>query len=212
MIVTLNPSIEPDPDKVVRDINYHHPCFDLDERYHPGHDGHDEHDEHAGQDELAEPSLDDDYTDLDAEAQESLRDELQARLGAHLVRGRARVVVTDNVRTMLSIKRGQGVYTFRLHHMFVDAPPLVLRAIANYAEQQDREAAELLRAFIDSNDEAIRSRVEPRPVAIDTQGRWHNLQAIFDEINAPASPGALGPDASAAASRSSSAATRSRTS
>ena len=30
MIVTLNPSIEPDPDKVVRDINYHHPCFDLD--------------------------------------------------------------------------------------------------------------------------------------------------------------------------------------
>ena len=161
-----------------------HPCFDLDERYYPGHDGHDEHDEHAGQDELAEPSLDDDYTDLDAEAQESLRDELQARLGAHLVRGRARVVVTDNVRTMLSIKRGQGVYTFRLHHMFVDAPPLVLRAIANYAEQQDREAAELLRAFIDSNDEAIRSRVEPRPVAIDTQGRWHNLQAIFDEINA----------------------------
>jgi hypothetical protein len=150
-------------------------CFDLHDDHEYGLDGLDDP-------TPSEPSSD--WPELDAEAQEELRDELQSRLGAHLVRGRARVIVTDNVRTMLSIKRGQGVYTFRLHHMFVDAPPLVLRAVANYAEQQDREAAELLRAFIDSNDEAIRSRVEPRPFTIDTQGRWHNLQAIFDRINA----------------------------
>lgn len=143
-----------------------------------GDEGHELDDDDEG-----DPDVDRDYTELGAEAQEALRDELQARLGAHLVRGRPRVIVTDNIRTMLSIKRGHGVYTFRLHHMFVDAPPLVLKAIAHYAEQQDREAAELLRAFIDANDEAIRARTQPRPFTIDTQGRWHNLQDIFDELN-----------------------------
>lgn len=154
-------------------------AFTRDEAYvRDDHEGHDEHDE------LDEPELERDYPELGAEAQEALRDELQARLGAHLGRGRARVVITDNVRTMLSIKRGHGVYTFRLHHMFIDAPPLVLKAIASYAELQDRDASELLRAFIDANDEAIRARSEPKPFTIDTQGRWHNLQDIFDELNA----------------------------
>ncbi len=124
------------------------------------------------------------YPELSTDEQELLRNELQARLGAYLSRGRPRVVITDNVRTMLSIKRGQGVYTFRLHHMFVEAPPRVLRAVASYAETQDAEASELLRHYIDVNDENIRARTQPRPFTLDVQGRWHNLQDIFDDLNA----------------------------
>ena len=93
------------------------------------------------------------------------------------------MVITDNLRTMMSIKRGHGVYTFRLHHMFVDAPPTILRAAAAYAERQDREASDRLREFIDQNDDAIRQRRAPRSCTIDVEGRQHHLQQIFDELN-----------------------------
>lgn len=123
------------------------------------------------------------FPELPADQQEALRAQLQDRLGAYLSHGRARVMITDNMRTMMSVKRGHGVYTFRLHHMFVDAPPMVLRAAVAYAQQQDAEAAELLRAFIDANEDAIRARHEPRAFTVDVEGRHHNLQAIFDELN-----------------------------
>jgi hypothetical protein len=123
------------------------------------------------------------YPELSAQEQERLRDELQSRMAAYLRRGRPRVVVTDNLHTMLSVKRGHGVYTLRLHHMFIDAPPVVLRAAARYAESQDRDAARLLRQFIDANEQEIRKRTEPRPIPIDVQGKFHNLQDVFEELN-----------------------------
>jgi hypothetical protein len=147
----------------------------------------DDHDEHAAE----HPFTDDRFPELPPEQQEALRAELQDRLGAYLSHGRARVILTDNTRTMMSVKRGHGVYTFRLHHMFVDAPPMVLRAAVAYAQHQDGEAAELLRAFIDSNEDAIRARHESRAVSIDVEGRHHNLQQIFDALNAEYFGGAI---------------------
>jgi hypothetical protein len=130
------------------------------------------------------PFVDDDhYPELPVAEQEALRRQLQDRLAAYLSAGRARVVITDNLRTMMSIKRGHGVYTFRLHHMFVDASPTILRAVTAYAEGQDNAAAKLLREFIDQNEDAIRQRMAPRPYTIDVEGRHHDLQAIFDELN-----------------------------
>ena len=115
---------------------------------------------------------------------EDTRAELEERLGAYLSKGRPRVVVTDNVYTMVSIKRGDGVVTFRLHHMFLDAPPAVLRALGRYADKQDREAAKVLRVYIDTNDHRIRARRSPRPITVDVQGKHYNLQEIFDDLNA----------------------------
>jgi hypothetical protein len=137
------------------------------------------------------PFTDDRFPELPPEQQEALRAELQDRLGAYLSHGRARVIITDNTRTMMSVKRGHAVFTFRLHHMFVDAPPMVLRSAVAYAQHQDVEAAELLRAFIDANEDAIRARHEPRTVAVDIEGRHHNLQTIFDELNAEYFGGAI---------------------
>ncbi len=141
--------------------------------------------------EAAADTLDTRYPEIAASDQEALRTELEARMGAYLRKGRPRVVITDNLRTMLSVKRGQGVYTFRLHHMFVDAPPRVLRAVANYAESQDRVASEHLRTFIDANEDAIRRRSRTRPIPVDVAGRTHNLQAIFDQLNAHYFGGAI---------------------
>lgn len=144
------------------------------------------HDEFEAPADDGEPEFrvdDDHFFELPASEQEALRNELQERLGAYLASGRARVVITDNARTMMSIKRGQGVYTFRLHHMFLDAPPAVLRAVCAYAERRDKHATELLREFIDANEDAIRQHAAPRAVTIDVEGRHHNLQDIFDELN-----------------------------
>jgi len=122
---------------------------------------------------------------------EALRVAVQTRLRVYFTKGRPRVVFTDNLHTMLSIKRGQGVWTLRMHRMFAMAPPGVLRAVAHYAQTQDRRAAALLRRFIDHNEGLIRPQAEPRPQVIDVQGANHNLQAIFDELNARYFDGAI---------------------
>lgn len=131
------------------------------------------------------------WDDATVEERERARAELGTRLSAHLAKGRARVVVTDNLHTMVSIKRGHGVLTFRIHHMFVGAPPAVVRALARYAEKQDRDAARMLRAFIEANELRIRRRSEPRALPCDVEGKHHNLQEIFDDLNARYFDGAI---------------------
>ena len=140
---------------------------------------------------LEEPSEVDDpisrgeiaYPDATVEQQERARTELSQRISAYLDKGRARVLITDNLHTMVSIKRGQGVLTYRIHHMFLGAPPAVVRGLARYAERQDRQAAVLLRNFVDANEEQIRRRADPRSFTCDTAGRHHDLQEIFDDLN-----------------------------
>lgn len=127
----------------------------------------------------------------EAEAEER-RQGLQTRLAAYFTKGRPRVVLTDNLNTMLSIKRGQGVWTLRMHRMFAAAPPAVLRAVAQYAQSQDRRSATLLRRYIDHHEHLIRPPVEPRAQPIDVQGAHHNLKAIFDELNAEYFEGTIG--------------------
>lgn len=130
------------------------------------------------------PGQDTPYDRMSAAQRERARGDLQERLAAYVSRGRVRIVLTDNVHTMVSIKRGDGVVTFRLHHMFLGAPPIVLRELARYAEQQNRDAAKLLRAYIDANDDQVRRRDAPRPISVDVEGKYHNLQEIFDGLNA----------------------------
>lgn len=121
--------------------------------------------------------------ELDPAAEDALRQWLQRRLSAYFKSGRARIIFTDNVHTMLSVKRGQGVYTLRMHRMFAAAPPAVLRAAVRYAETQDREAAGALRRYIDGNEHLIRPPARPRSQQLDTQGAHYNLQELLDGLN-----------------------------
>ena len=148
----------------------------------------DEAEEHAEVDDAARAAPAPAWDAAEAEAQ---RQGLQTRLAAYFTKGRPRVVVTDNLNTMLSIKRGQGVWTLRMHRMFAAAPPAVLRAVAQYAQSQDRRSATLLRRYIDHHEHLIRPPVEPRAQPIDVQGAHHNLKAIFDELNAEYFEGAI---------------------
>ena len=129
--------------------------------------------------------------ELDPATEDVLRQWLQRRMSAYLKSGRARIIFTDNVHTMLSVKRGQGVYTLRMHRMFAAAPPAVLRAVVHYAQSQDREAAALLRGYIDGHEHLIRESERPRAQQLDTQGAHFNLQALFDDLNARYFAGAI---------------------
>lgn len=119
-------------------------------------------------------------------------DSLARRIRAHLVRGRVEVTLTDNRYTMISVRRhGQGRgradrrYEVRLHHMFVDADPVILRALARYVADNDAAASRVLGDFIDANTDHVRGRSRRAPAQlILTAGEHHDLRDIFDELNA----------------------------
>lgn len=117
------------------------------------------------------------------EAQESL----ERRIRAHLAKGRVSVTLTDNRYTMISVRRlaKEKRYEVRLHHMFVDADPVITRALANYIADNDADASRVLGDFIDQNSGHVRGRARRQPTQlIFTAGEHHDLRQIYDELNA----------------------------
>jgi hypothetical protein len=117
---------------------------------------------------------------------EAARARLEDRIAAHLTKGRLALAITDNCYTMIAVKRGRGTYRVRLHHMFLAAEPVVVRALARYIADNDRRASGLLGRYIDEHQANIRreERKAPPRLVIETRGEVHDLKAIFDELNA----------------------------
>jgi predicted metal-dependent hydrolase len=117
---------------------------------------------------------------------EAARARLEDRIAAHLPKGRLALAITDNCYTMIAVKRGRGTYRVRLHHMFLEADPVVVRALARYVADNDRRASGLLGRYIDAHQGHIRreERKAPAPTVIETRGQVHDLKTIFDELNA----------------------------
>lgn len=137
---------------------------------------------------------------------------LERRIRAHLTRGHVQVTLTDNRYTMISVRRialdedraraqrvrggrpkedGSGPrgnerrYEVRLHHMFADADPVIMRALAHYIADNDANASRILGDFIDANAGHVRGWARRIPTQlIFTAGEHHDLRAIFDELNA----------------------------
>jgi hypothetical protein len=124
---------------------------------------------------------------------EAARKALEHRIAQHVPDGRLALAVTDNQYTMISVKREKGLFRLRLHHMFLDAAPEVVRALGDYVAHNDHAASRLLGHFIDVNQEKIRrarrNRRGPATVTIETRGEIHDLQAIYDDLNARYFPG-----------------------
>lgn len=135
------------------------------------------------------------------------QDSLERRIRAHLSHGRVQVTLTDNRYTMISVRRigardkaaGDGAggaggkggrgndrrYEVRLHHMFVDADPVITRALARYIADNDADASRILGDFIDANSGHVRGRSRRAPTQlIFTAGEHHDLREIFDDLNA----------------------------
>ena len=100
---------------------------------------------------------------------------------------RVRVTVHDNRSTMVSFRRRTGEVHYRVHHMFLDAPGEVVDALAAFAgaarggAARRRSAGSRIDAFVRRN----RARIAvPRADRLEARGRVHDLQGIFDRLNA----------------------------
>jgi hypothetical protein len=92
-----------------------------------------------------------------------------------------RLTVTDNRRTMLSARRGEGVIEVRLHRMFLDADDTFVETLVRYLGRRERDAGEAIEAFIAANRTLITKPRERRTV-LRTRGAHHDLRAIFDAL------------------------------
>lgn len=95
-----------------------------------------------------------------------------------------RLNVTDNVRTMVSLRRdkARAQLEVRLHHMFLQAGPEIWSALGEYLFTGDREAARSIARYIEQHRQRIR-RPERRPLTLKAAGRHHDLQAIYQAVN-----------------------------
>jgi hypothetical protein len=114
------------------------------------------------------------------------QDSLERRIRAHLSKGRVSVTLTDNRYTMISVRRvaKERRYEVRLHAMFVDADPVITRALARYIADNDPISSRVLGDFIDQNAGHVRGRARRQPTqVILTAGEHHDLREIYDELN-----------------------------
>ncbi len=109
--------------------------------------------------------------------------ELAGRIAAHLGPDfKVHLSVHDNRSTMVSYRRQPPLLRIRLHHMFLEAPDEVVRALGDYTGKGLKTAGSTLDDFIAVCQARIRA--EPlKPSLLVARGECHDLQALFDAIN-----------------------------
>lgn len=105
---------------------------------------------------------------------------LERRLRLAIGRGALCLTVTDNRRTMVSIRRDDGMQRVRLHHMFLDAPPEVVTALGRYFARGDRFASKLIDRYIAAQQSRIRTPSEPADeTQLDPCGEVYDLTEVL---------------------------------
>lgn len=122
---------------------------------------------------------------LAIDADEIARQRLERRIGAHLPGRRLALAVTDNRYTMISVKREKSLFRLRLHHMFLEAAPQVVRALGRYVGDNDRASSSFLGRYIEEHQNRIRRARRSRTpvVTLETQGEVHDLQNLYETLN-----------------------------
>lgn len=93
--------------------------------------------------------------------------------------------LTENRYTMITVRRQSGGYGVRIHRMFAGSDQRTVRNLARYIVHNDQRASEELGNFIRDNDDVIQDQPrQRRALRMRTQGKVHNLQKIFDNLNA----------------------------
>ena len=109
----------------------------------------------------------------------------QAWLSAQLA-APVTLILTENRSSMLSVRGNAGMgYQVRLHHMFLQAPEGVWRALVVYLCNADTTASRTIRAYI-RQQQLLLTSPQPapqRPHLRQPQGRYFDLEAIYDDLN-----------------------------
>ena len=113
---------------------------------------------------------------------EGVRQALERRIEAALG-GAAALHVNDNVRSVVTVRRRHGQLKVGIHHMFLDASPLVLGALVRYVVHGDREASLLVNRFVEAHHHRLRAERAPY-LPLKTKGQAHDLLRLFQRLNA----------------------------
>jgi len=92
------------------------------------------------------------------------------------------LTVHDNRSTMVSFRRQPPVLKIRAHHMFLDAPPDVVSAIADYAGRGRTAAGKVLDDYIAARNATI-AMLPRKPTALESRGKCFDLQELFNAVN-----------------------------
>lgn len=109
----------------------------------------------------------------------ALAQEIASCLGPEL---KVLLSVHDNRSTMISFRRQPPLLKIRAHHMFLDAPPHVVRAIAEYAGNGNAAAGSQLDTYIAERQTSINA-LPRKEVPLESRGQCFDLQALFDDLN-----------------------------
>ena len=82
--------------------------------------------------------------------------------------------VHDNRSTMISFRREPPLLKLRVHHLFLEAPPDVVRAIADYAGRGHKKAGQVLDDYIADRQGHIRAGPR-RATTLVTRGEHFDL-------------------------------------
>lgn len=96
-----------------------------------------------------------------------------------------RLRITNNSSTMMTLRYEQagGRAVVGLHHMFLDAPEAIRKALGTWIVQPRRKSAgKKLEAFIAERRHLIVSR-PPRRLVLRTEGRHFDLKTLYDGVN-----------------------------
>jgi hypothetical protein len=110
-------------------------------------------------------------------ARQQLEKSLRRVLGRRII-----LAITDNRRTMITARSVGGALDVRVHHMFLDADLFTQNALGRYLRYGDRAANSAIGSYIEANQQRIRPATR-RTRGLRTQGRKHDLKAIFGRLN-----------------------------
>ncbi len=91
------------------------------------------------------------------------------------------LTLTDNRVTFLNFLRRPEGLQLRVHHLFLQAPDAVVRALAAYVGRGDEAAKQTLEAHIHAHSGLVRRE---RHTPLKARGRCFDLRAIFSRLNA----------------------------
>jgi hypothetical protein len=94
------------------------------------------------------------------------------------------LTLTDNRATLVSFRRRPDALRVRVHHLFLDAPDDVVRAIATFIGRGgDDRARAALEAYSRKRRAFVRRTRRPG-APLKARGRCFDLRAIFERLNA----------------------------
>jgi hypothetical protein len=110
---------------------------------------------------------------------------LEQAVAAYLPPGKSvRLTLTKNRHSIVVVRRELNGYVVRIHRVFSDAEPRLVRALARYVVHNDRRASQALGDFIESHLPVIKQAPRrPRALRLRVEGRFYNLQDVFDVLN-----------------------------